>query len=1056
MEHTDGQYPRTLVVMQEPFNNICGAGITVSNLFSGWPKEKLAAIHWASMPIDRRVCEEQYSLTDQELRWRFPLRNVLPAYSKSGFRSGNDGRREEREATHALARSAARAGWRYASRMVGGVEFMVRSDLSHDLAVWLQNFSPEVMYCAPTNYPIIDLVGKIAAFTGVPVIVHIYDDWLSVVGKGGMLQPLYGKITTRAFTRLMRCASNRFVISEEMGTEYRRRYDMPFEAFHNCPDPSPWIEKSRTSYETGDGFVFRFIGEIYHHGNAEVLCELSRALARLRKEGMKVTMEVYTNRKTIGEFSAAFGADAGVTLREVPEDSADVAALCAGADGLVIAYDFDDLSSSRFMLSFPTKFPTCLLSGTPILLYAREDLAVTRRALEHDIAYVIARREPIDGLCARLKTFMSDSRLRRDIACRGRRYAAEHLTADVIRPRFRDAMKLSTSCLMLLMILVVGCFSGSAAARGGTYYISSAGNDANDGMTMAQPWKTIDRVNAASYTSGDSVRFRAGDRFFGQVTVKAEGVTVCAYGEGPKPVITGAVPLTGWTLFHGAIYCASAGTFVKDLYANGVQMTVARYPDSGFIIVGATNGSSWISSPDIVPSSGAWAGGRLHIRTRDWTYETRTIASQRGTTLELSGAPEFSYATGWGFYLDNIYGALDAPGEWYCDPGTNNVFFYAPGGTDPSQMDVQGAVKEYGVSSDRSGTTVAGLSFLFQTAAAVHVYGNASNVKIAWNDIACQWMHGIECVGDHRDVVIDRNTICNVNGRGMNLLQPRSFAITNNTVRNIGLVPGYGSSGFTGLTAIHAQAGERNIISGNTIDSVGYIGIRHDGSYNLIEQNVITNTMLKLADGGAIYAWGGTGGTFGTRIRNNIIRNVPGDVTGVPDQPTVKQGYGIYFDLGCHDMVMENNTIVHAGDAAVFIQYGDHGIVVRGNTFFECAANYYAATLELIQDRTEQRGGHVIANNIFVPLNNAAPLIRIQPPAAFALGEALAQLDNNTYYDPYARRTLFHIVKAVGPCNTYVFSFPEWKRVLHQDAQSKLLGTKFMLPADIAADVKNP
>jgi parallel beta-helix repeat protein len=575
-----------------------------------------------------------------------------------------------------------------------------------------------------------------------------------------------------------------------------------------------------------------------------------------------------------------------------------------------------------------------------------------------------------------------------------------------------------------------------------SYFISSAGSDANDGRSSSTPWKTIGKLNASALASGDVVSFRSGDTFNGQITMNQSGLTINSYGSGAKPVITGGIPLTGWTLYSGSIYVASAGSFVKDLFSNGVQMTVARYPNSGLLTVGSTNGSSTVTSTGIIQGSGFWNGGNIHIRTTDWTYETRPVTSSSGSTVNLSGGPEFAYAAGWGFYLDNVLGALDAAGEWYCDPGTNKVYFYAPGGANPNSLTVTGSVVDYGIVGTQGNATIQNLAFQFQAAAAIHFSGSASNVNILSNDISSQWVHGIDFVGSHASCTINGNTFQNINGRGINSWGPQYFTITNNTFKSIGLIPGYGSSGFTGMTAILAQAGAHNTISRNTIDSVGYAGIRHDGSYNLIENNVISNAMLKLCDGGAIYAWGGTGGTFGTTIRNNIIDNVPGDNTGVANQPSVKQGHGIYFDLGCFNMVMEGNTIIHAGDAGVFIQYSDYGITVRNNMFYECAANYYSASLELIQDNSMGHGGNVFTRNVFFPLNNSQPLFRQQQGAALSALQSMGTVDSNYYCDPYSKSTLFHIVYYGGSWDTYVASLAQWKSTIGQDAHSKDMYTK--------------
>ena len=75
-----------------------------------------------------------------------------------------------------------------------------------------------------------------------------------------------------------------------------------------------------------------------------------------------------------------------------------------------------------------------------------------------------------------------------------------------------------------------------------TYYISTSGNDANDGLTQKTPWKTIKKVNS-SVKYGDTVCFRCGDTFFGQIRAPKGNNTSAptvytSYGKGTKPTVS--------------------------------------------------------------------------------------------------------------------------------------------------------------------------------------------------------------------------------------------------------------------------------------------------------------------------------------------------------------------------------------------------------------------------------------------------------------------------------------------------------------------------------------
>ena len=70
--------------------------------------------------------------------------------------------------------------------------------------------------------------------------------------------------------------------------------------------------------------------------------------------------------------------------------------------------------------------------------------------------------------------------------------------------------------------------------KGTTYYVSTSGNDANDGLSPEKAWKTPERVTKAWLKAGDGVLFKRGDLFRGGINTQP-GVTYGAYGEGAKP-----------------------------------------------------------------------------------------------------------------------------------------------------------------------------------------------------------------------------------------------------------------------------------------------------------------------------------------------------------------------------------------------------------------------------------------------------------------------------------------------------------------------------------------
>jgi len=56
---------------------------------------------------------------------------------------------------------------------------------------------------------------------------------------------------------------------------------------------------------------------------------------------------------------------------------------------------------------------------------------------------------------------------------------------------------------------------GALPLRATTYYVAAAGNDSNVGTDTGHPWKTVAKVNGATFLPGDLILFNRGDAWYG-------------------------------------------------------------------------------------------------------------------------------------------------------------------------------------------------------------------------------------------------------------------------------------------------------------------------------------------------------------------------------------------------------------------------------------------------------------------------------------------------------------------------------------------------------------
>jgi len=111
-------------------------------------------------------------------------------------------------------------------------------------------------------------------------------------------------------------------------------------------------------------------------------------------------------------------------------------------------------------------------------------------------------------------------------------------------PAWETCKHLRFYSLAALLVICCGVLARPVSAT--TYYIDSdSGDDGNSGLSPAQPWKTLAKVNATTFAPGDRILFSAGGHWEGKLNPKGSGasgnaIVIDRYGDGPLPVIDGA------------------------------------------------------------------------------------------------------------------------------------------------------------------------------------------------------------------------------------------------------------------------------------------------------------------------------------------------------------------------------------------------------------------------------------------------------------------------------------------------------------------------------------
>jgi hypothetical protein len=150
-----------------------------------------------------------------------------------------------------------------------------------------------------------------------------------------------------------------------------------------------------------------------------------------------------------------------------------------------------------------------------------------------------------------------------------------------------------------------------------TYYVSNSGSDSNDGLSPANAWATIDRINseALSIPDGSEILFNRGDSFSytGDWSISAllRGgpyyITIGSYGTGNKPILDIGVidtypALEGYGLVVEDLYVTGA-IWVRSTYYSLSEPTGYRYPGNPVTIrdsIVSDGVSGWATSGSVL------------------------------------------------------------------------------------------------------------------------------------------------------------------------------------------------------------------------------------------------------------------------------------------------------------------------------------------------------------------------------------------------------------------------------------------------------------------------
>ncbi|MEU7757012.1 glycosyl transferase family 1 [Micromonospora sp. NPDC049171] len=442
------EYPRVLVVSAAVFDRSTGTGITLSNLFTGWPGDRLAQLYAEDRApgpdaVGRfarfapRNAPVEYHLFRQWERVRGPVRALVKGSAGPGSAAGSAGSGSAAGPARDPGPGPVRARLRTQLRAFVDLSPVRIPD---DVRRWLRAQRPDVIYTTLGSIRMMRLAVAAAQECRVPLVPHFMDDWPTTLYTDGQVLGLPRLAVRAGFRDVLRHSSYGMGISVAMAREFERRYRLPFAAFGNCVDAADFADPDRCAPESPAGAPVElvYVGGL-HLDRWRSLRRVGEAVARLVAQGTPARLTVHAPATDLARYAGAFTGLPAVHLgRSLTSD--EVAGVLRRSDVLVHVESFAAEHRRYTRYSLSTKIPQYLASGRPVFGFGPAELASMAHLAAADAGPVVGSDDP-GALVDALTPLCVDAGLRARLGRRGLAYAVRHHRTDQVAARFAEVLR---------------------------------------------------------------------------------------------------------------------------------------------------------------------------------------------------------------------------------------------------------------------------------------------------------------------------------------------------------------------------------------------------------------------------------------------------------------------------------------------------------------------------------------------------------------------------------------------------------------------------------------
>lgn len=364
-----------------------------------------------------------------------------------------------------------------------------------------------------------------------------------------------------------------------------------------------------------------------------------------------------------------------------------------------------------------------------------------------------------------------------------------------------------------------------------------------------------------------------------------------------------------------------------ELFVNGEPMTLARWPNEGFVMTGEVPGpltlpawdrklgspegrfrfdgdrpARWVGEPD------AWLYGYWFWDWADSYEKIEAIDLEKREITLAKPWHAYGYRKNQRYHAINLLAELDAPGEWYLDRARNRVVLFPK--TDPRAAVIELSVAPFPLVEVRKASHLRFEGLLWENGAADGVLlEDSESCQILGCTVQKMAGNGLE-IRDGRQIAIVSSDLHTLGRGGIALtggnrktLTPSEHRVENCHIHHLSRIDHTYTPGIW-------MDGVGHVVRNNLIHHVASSAMRVEGNDHLVELNEVHRVVLESDDQGAVDMFGNP------TYRGNVYR------------------HNYWHHLGNWEKTGE---ITHTQRAGIRLDDAICGTRIHGNVFQRCS-----------------------------------------------------------------------------------------------------------------------